>query len=274
MFRTATRIRKFSIQKEVVLQSLQGENSGIYLMTLNRPQSKNALGTFLMKEFRTHLDTLRHSKDCRVLIINSSVPNVFCAGADLKERASMTPEQVSLFVHGLRSAFTDLEELPMPTISAIDGFALGGGFELALATDIRIAGEDAKVGLPETNLAIIPGAGGTQRLPRLVGVSLAKELIFTGQIVDSEKAAKYGLVNKAVTGNSLPEAIKMAQSMLNKGPIALQMAKLAISRGSQVDLANGLAFEKTCYQQVIPTNDRLEGLAAFKEKRKPVFKGN
>jgi methylglutaconyl-CoA hydratase len=134
---------------------------------------------------------------------------------------------------------------------------------LALSADIRIAGEGAKIGLPETGLAIIPGAGGTQRLPRLIGVAKAKELIFTGAILDSQQSLHHGLVNRSVTGSSLAPAMELAESLLSKGPVALRMAKLAINHGSQLDLNNGLAFEKTCYSQVIPTEDRIEGLRSL-----------
>lgn len=172
----------------------------------------------------------------------------------------------------------------MPTISVIDGAALGGGLEMALATDIRIAGSEAKLGLPETKLAIIPGAGGTQRLPRLIGLSKAKELIFTGQVLGNTRAAELGLVNYAVQGSGYDKALEMAGSILSGGPVAIRMAKLALDKGSQLDLyalvthhshnsSSGLAFEQACYAQIIPTQDRLEGLAAFKEKRKPVYKG-
>ena len=171
----------------------------------------------------------------------------------------MSEAQVAEFVHNLRSSFNEFGDLPMPTIASIDGFALGGGFELALGADIRIAGEGAKVGLPEVGLAIIPGAGGTQKLPRLIGVAKAKELIFTGAILNSEESYQYGLVNKSVRGSSLPYAMDLAEKLLEKGPIALKMAKMAINHGSQMDLVNGLAFEKTCYSQIISTEDRIEG---------------
>lgn len=149
-------IRRLSTVRECSLEPLAGSQTGIYVLSLDRPGSKNALGLNLLNQFRTHLDTLAHSK-CRVLIIKSNCKGVFCSGADLKERAKMEPSQVSAFVHSLRTAFTDLQNLPMPTIAAIDGYALGGGLELALGADFRVAGQDAKLGFPETALAIIPG---------------------------------------------------------------------------------------------------------------------
>ncbi|KAJ3102921.1 hypothetical protein HDU96_009466 [Phlyctochytrium bullatum] len=185
----------------------------------------------------------------------------------------MSQPEVAAFVHGLRSAFSELETLPVPTISAIDGAALGGGLEVALATDIRVAGAGAKLGLPETRLAIIPGAGGTQRLPRIIGIPKAKELVFTARVLNAQDALSYGLVNYAVEGSAYEKAIALAREILPSGPVAVKMAKQAIDKGTQLDMASGLAFEQTCYAQVIPTEDRLEGLRAFKEKRTPVYKG-
>ena len=172
----------------------------------------------------------------------------------------------------------ELERLPMPVIAAIDGHALGGGLEMALACDLRVAAKEAKMGLVETKLAIIPGAGGTQRLPRLVGPALAKELIFTARVINGAQAQKIGLVNDAVDQNSngdgaFQRAVQIAQEIIPNGPIGVQMAKAAISKGIEVSLDSGLAFEGACYAQVVPTQDRLEGLKAFAEKRKPQYKG-
>ncbi|CAE7473915.1 auh [Symbiodinium sp. KB8] len=235
------------------------------MFTLNRPKSKNALGKAMMDEFRFALDTVRFDKDIRAVVLRSTVPRVFCAGADLKERAAMNPQEVAAFVYGLRAAFTGLAALPMPVIAAIHGAALGGGCELALAADLRVA---------DTGLAIIPGAGGTQRLPRLVGTAKAKELIFTGRRVNAEEAQGMGLVDYATPeGGAVGKALELASSMLNKGPVALRMAKAAIDSGMQADLATGMRVEEACYAQVIPTEDRIEGLTAFREKRAPVYKG-
>jgi methylglutaconyl-CoA hydratase len=181
---------------------------------------------------------------------------------------------VSAFVFGLRSAFSSLADLPVPSIAAIEGAALGGGLELALACDLRFAGSDALLGLPETGLAIIPGAVGTQRLPRVVGVARAKELIFTGRKLSAAQAAAIGLVNEAVpAGAALARALATAALICHNGPVAVRAAKVAIDRGMDGALAQGLAIEQACYAQVIPTKDRLEGLAAFREKRAPVYRG-
>lgn len=172
----------------------------------------------------------------------------------------------------------ELENLPMPTIAALDGVALGGGLEMALACDMRVAASTAKMGLVETRLAIIPGAGGTQRLPRLIGQSLAKELIFTARVLDGIEAHRLGIVNHVQEQNSngnaaYLKALALAKEILPQGPIALRAAKKAVSAGAQTDLDSALAIEELCYAQVIPTKDRLEGLKAFKEKRPPIYTG-
>lgn len=260
---------------EIRLERLSGNDTGIVLLGLDRPASKNALGRQLMAEFRQALADLRFDASARVVVLHSLVPGVFCAGADLKERAGMSPKETAAFVHGLRSAFTELEELPMPVIAALEGAAFGGGLELALAADLRVAGTSAKLGLVETALAIIPGAGGTQRLPRLIGASRAKELIFTARRIGAEEAGRLGLVDRlAPAGQALDAALALAREILPNGPVALRMAKLAVNQGLGLELGAGLAFEQACYAQVIPTKDRLEGLAAFREKRRPQYRGD
>ncbi|KAG0170260.1 hypothetical protein DFQ28_002213 [Apophysomyces sp. BC1034] len=260
--------------KEAYLEHLEGDSEGISVLKLNRPAAKNALSVKLLGEFRQALSEVRFSNQSRALIIQSVVDGVFCAGADLKERATMSPTQVTEFLYNLRQAYRELETLPIPTIAAIDGAALGGGLEMALACDMRVAGPRAKIGLPETRLAIIPGAGGTQRLPRLIGTAKAKELIFTAAVLDPKGAHEYGVVNHAVEDSAYNKAVSIAQSILPQGPIAIRMAKIAIDRGSHLDMDSGLEVEQSYYAQVIPTKDRLEGLEAFRAKRKPVYKGH
>ena len=166
--RPATAARALCSAPEFGVERLSGEHEGVAVFTMNRPASKNALGRLMMDQFRAALDDVRFDPTVRVVVVQSTVERVFCAGADLKERLTMEPPEVAAFVHGLRSAFTGLEQLPMPTIAAIEGAALGGGLELALACDFRVCGEAALIGLPETSLAIIPGAGGTQRVMRFL----------------------------------------------------------------------------------------------------------
>ncbi|OQR93306.1 enoyl-CoA hydratase/isomerase family [Thraustotheca clavata] len=272
--RVQHRVRSFSTASEFLVERLTGDYEGVALLTMTRPAARNALGKQMMKEMRAAMDSMRFDTSVRVVVVQSTVPRVFCAGADLKERMAMTPEEVAATVYGLRSAFTELEQLPMPTIAAIEGAALGGGLEMALACDFRIAGAKALLGTPETGLAILPGAGGTQRLPRLIGLSKAKELIFTSRKIDSITAERIGLVDYAVDENeALPKALELAKEILPNGPIGVRMAKEAITKGIQVDQTSGMAIERACYAQTIPTKDRLEGLQAFREKRKPVYKG-
>jgi len=259
---------------EIRVEHLQGPDAGIVLLGLDRPGAKNALGRQLLAEFREAVGMIGSDPAVRVVILHSLVPDVFCAGADLKERAEMSAEEAAVFVQGIRASFADLERLPMPVIAALEGAAFGGGLELALAADLRVAGAEAKMGLVETALAIIPGGGGTQRLPRLIGVARAKELIFTARRFGAEEAGRLGLVNRVVSAGQAQEAaLGLAREILPNGPIALRMAKQAVSQGLGMDLASGLALEEACYAQVIPTRDRLEGLAAFREKRKPQYKG-
>ncbi len=248
------------------------EDQGLVLLGLDRPGAKNALGRQLLGELEAALEALKGDATARVVVLHSRVEGVFCAGADLKERASMSQEEASAFVGRLRGAFTALERLPMPVIAAVEGAALGGGLELALACDLRVLGLAAKVGLPEVSLAIIPGAGGTQRLPRLVGRAKAKELIFTARRLGAREALDYGIADR-VTEGALAGALALAREILPHGPVALRAAKEAIDRGLDADRDRGLAIEGECYARVIPTRDRLEGLAAFREKRPPVYRG-
>lgn len=232
----------------------------------------------LVASLGTIVSDLAHDKSVRCVILRSLVPGVFCAGADLKERATLSPAEVSHFVTSLRALLCSIESLPMPVIGAIDGVALGGGLEMALACDMRTASCDAKMGLVETRLAIIPGAGGTQRLPRILSPALAKELIFTARVFNGSEAHEMGICNHAVAQNAAGDAayvraLAIAAEILPNGPIGVRMAKRAIDRGVQVDLGTGYAIEEACYAQVIPTQDRLEGLQAFAQKRKPVYKG-
>lgn len=277
---TWSRVRHFSSdpKDDLRVRYLDGEDSGIVVVGLNRPKAKNAISKNLVKMMFDTVEDLKKNNKVRSVILCSLVPGIFCAGADLKERAKMHQSEVGPFVSKARALITELGNLPMPIIAAIDGAALGGGLEMALACDIRIAANSAKMGLVETKLAIIPGAGGTQRLPRAVGVSLAKELIFAAKVVDGVEAYRLGLVNHSVEQNESGDgaylrALELAREINPQGPIAVRMAKLAINQGMEVDLSTGLAIEEACYSQVIPTKDRLEGLAAFREKRRPHFKG-
>ena len=259
------------MEEQAILTTIE---DGIATITLNRPKVMNSANFQLLHELDASLAGLRFDRAIRVVIITGAGEKAFCAGADLKERAGLTPEQVKEYIFTIRRLFDDVEQFPKPVIAAVNGIALGGGTELALASDIRIASETATLGLTETRLAIIPGAGGTQRLPRLVGKGKAKELIFTGRRVDAAEALAIGLVNQVEPAENLMAACRsMAAMICEAGPVAVEQAKYAINRGLETDLNTGLAIESNAYWICIPTEDRLEGLAAFREKRKPVYKG-
>ena len=253
---------------------LTEEKDGIAILTLNRPEVMNSFNLALLHSLKDEIEALKFNKNIRVVIITGSGQKAFCAGADLKERTTYTELQIKKFIYTIRNLFTDIESLNKPVIASLNGIALGGGTELALSCDIRMASVNASMGLTETRLAIIPGAGGTQRLPRLIGPGKAKELIFTGRRVDAQEALQIGLVNRICKPESLLEdCFKMAAMICETGPIAIEQAKYAINAGLETDLHTGLGIESNAYWITIPTEDRLEGLAAFKEKRKPVFKG-
>jgi len=265
-------------EQDLVVEYLEEDDHGIVVFGINRPKAMNALSKNLVKNLSSAIDAVKFDKNVRVLIIRSHAKGAFCAGADLKERAKMSPAEVGPFVSKGREIIGAWDKLPMPVIAAIDGVALGGGLEMALACDLRVASDNAKLGLTETRLAIIPGGGGTQRLPRLVGQGLAKELIYTARILSGKDAANIGLVNHCVDQNDAGDAaylrsLQLAREILPNGPVGVAMAKMAINKGSEVDLASGLSFEEAAYAQVIPTKDRIEALTAFREKRKPVFRG-
>ena len=253
---------------------LTAEQDGVVTLTLNRPKVMNCLNFELLHALKQQVDAIRFKPEVRVIIITAAGEKAFCAGADLKERATLTPLQVKEYIFTIRDLFATIENLNKPVIAAVNGIALGGGTELALASDIRIASTNASMGLTETRLAIIPGAGGTQRLPRLVGKGKAKELIFTGRRVGAEEALDIGLVNSICEPEKLlDECNEMAAMICETGPVAIEQAKYAINYGLETDLNTGMAIESNAYWVCIPTKDRLEGLAAFKEKRKPVYKG-
>lgn len=263
------------IEAEAFLEEAPN-HQGVSFLSFNRPKAKNAISLRLLKEFRECLDTVHFDKTVRVLIIRSTTPNSFCAGADLAERRTMSQLQVDKFLADLRATLGKLENLPMPTIAAIDGPALGGGLELGLACDLRIAGHDVtKIGLPETKLGIIPGAGGTQRLTRLLGLSKAKDLIFTGRALNAADALEIGVVDYVSKPGTtaVDRALELADQISANAPLALRAAKQAISRAPELALEPGLDFERASYEVLLSSKDRLEALQAFTEKRPPVFKG-
>lgn len=255
-----------------VLCGLAKQEAGLRILSLQHPLKKNALSSLLIEQMQQSITEISKDPDSRTVILHSTVPNVFCAGADLKERAQMTPSEVKVFVNKLQQTFNMLEDLDIPTIACIDGFALGGGLEMALACDIRVGGFSAKVGLVETSIAVIPGAGGTYRLPRVVGLSKAKEMVFTAGIYEAKKALEFGIFSQ-IDEKPFDKAVEIAGNIGKNGPLAVKMAKRALDLGFNKERSTAMSIEALCYAQIVNTEDRLEALQAFKEKRKPQFKG-
>lgn len=254
---------------ETILMEQEGP---IGILKLNRPQALNAINSKLASELISVLDEIEKERTLKVLIVTGAGEKAFMAGADILEMEKLSAYGAREFGNLTRKPSEKLANLDRPVIAAINGFALGGGCELALACDIRIASEKAKLGLPETGLGIMPGMGGTQRLPRLVGPSKAKQLIFTGEILDAKRALEIGLVDKVVVHEQLmEEAKKLATAMVGKPRVALALAKSAINKGLNLDLPSGLSYEVECFAQCFATQDQKEGMRAFSEKRKPIY---
>ncbi|XP_060840579.1 methylglutaconyl-CoA hydratase, mitochondrial [Rhopalosiphum padi] len=266
-------------QELVNVKRLTNDDKGIVIIGLNRPGSKNAINKHMVDQLLNTFRQLYNDNETKAVIFRSLVNGIFCAGADLKERLKLPSSDVGKRVSDIRNLANVIENLPVPVIAAVDGAALGGGFELALSCDFIVCGSNSIFGLVETRLGIIPGAGGTQRLARAIGGSLAKELIYTARLFNAQQALQYGAVNRVSEQNEKGTsayncALQIAREILPNGPLAVRMAKKAISHGQQVDINNGCAIEEFCYSQIIPTKDRMEGLLAFVEKRKPNYTGS
>ncbi|KAI9707647.1 MAG: hypothetical protein M1836_000608 [Candelina mexicana] len=254
----------------------------IRVLSLNRPNARNAISRQLLRDLRHHIRILSEEEGkgpTRVLILASEVDSCFCAGADLKERAGFSEQETKEFLISLRTTFAELSSLPIPTITALSSIAFGGGLELALTTHLRVFASTAVISLPETRLGIIPGAGGTYRLPALIGLNRARDLILTGRRVAGPEAYFLGVCNRLVDVSSeeaavegkaraqvLDEAFRLAREICEGAPLAVRAALKAV-QGPMADM------EHSCYEEVVLTEDRNEALRAFREKRKPVFKG-
>ena len=265
--------------EDVEVEHLTGENLGTVTITLNRDRARNALNRQMVAKLQQILGDLAKEAGLRAVVLRSGVSGVFCAGADLKERRGMEEQEVIEFLRDLKTVVTSLEELPVPVVAAMDGAALGGGLELALGCDLRVAAQGVPLGLPEVLLGVIPGCGGTQRLARLIGVGRAAQMVFTGKPVLAEEAERWGLVNYCVEQNqsgsaAYDQALCVARMMYATAPVALGMAKVALREGAKVGgLDEALQVEEACYQALLHTRDRREGLEAFLAKRKPAFLG-
>jgi enoyl-CoA hydratase len=250
------------------------KKDGVGKITINRPKVLNALNAATMDELRSVLLELRHDDSVRVVIVTGSGEKAFVAGADIKEFVGLSPEAARHLSLSGQHIFRLLEKLGKPTIAAINGFALGGGCELAMACTIRVASENAKLGQPELNLGLIPGYGGTQRLSRLVGKGIAMELILSGRFVNAKEALEIGLVNKVTSYEELmPTCEEMAKVLLSKPSLAIRYAMEAIDDGSQVSLDEGSRTEANMFGLCFSTEDMKEGVGAFLEKREPKFTG-
>ena len=243
-------------------------------VTINRPQALNALNHASLLELKATFESLREEKDVQVVVVTGSGGKAFVAGADIKELMSLDPLDAKKTSELGQSVFNLIERYPKPVIAAIDGFCLGGGCELALACHIRIASEKAKFGQPELKLGLIPGYGGTQRLPRLVGKGRALELILTGEMIAAHRAYEIGLVNCVVETDQLTQTCQaLAEKIIQNGPLAVQYTIEAVNTGLEMPLTEGLALESILFGLCSATEDMKEGTRAFVEKRKAVFKG-
>lgn len=242
------------------------------VLRMNRPEAMNALSRGLLEALWIEVETVAVRREVRAVILAGG-HKAFCAGADLKERSTMNPTEVRAFLRRIRGIMDLVERLPMPTIAAVDGVAFGGGCELALACDLRVLAQTAVIGLTECALGIIPGAGGTQRLPRLIGPAKAKELIFTARRLSANDALQVGLANHVVEGSAVDRALALAQEIARCAPIAVEAAKAAIDGGLSTGISEGLLLETRCYELTLTTADRAEALAAFSAKRAPKFIG-
>lgn len=250
---------------------------GIAVVTMNRPERLNALSFRMMAELSDALLVrVRSDATARAVVLTGAGSKAFCAGADIKERAAARPTAVETFedLQGTIDLFNGIENLDKPVIAAINGYAMGGGLELALCCDIRVAARHARLGLPELKLGALPAAGGTQRLPRLIGASKAKELLFTGDPVTAEEALRLGLVNQVSDeSGSLAMALAIATKAVQLAPLSLMYAKRAVNRGLQVGIEAGLEYERYAASLLMDTQDRREGMQAFVEKRPARFQG-
>jgi len=246
---------------------------GVGILTMNRPKALNALNTETLGELSVLLDEIAKDESVKVVIITGAERS-FVAGADITEMLHFTSAQGREFGRLGQSVFNKIEKMPKPVIAAINGFALGGGCELSMSCDIRIASEKAKFGQPEVGLGILPGFAGTQRLPRLVGRGKAKEILFTGEVFDAKEALSIGLVEKVVPPEELMEAaMTMAKKIMKNAPYAVRLCKDAVNTGLDVDLDAGQEYEATLFGVTCATDDKKEGMSAFVEKRKPNFTG-
>ncbi|MEV7612401.1 enoyl-CoA hydratase-related protein [Streptomyces sp. NPDC089799] len=266
--------QRFGEFVEVRRHGGSGGATGVVELVLDRPKAMNAVSTEMARSIGAACAALAADPEARVVVLTSTHERAFCVGADLKERNSLSDAELVAQRPTTRGAYGGVLELPMPTIAAVHGFALGGGFELALACDLIVADETAVVGLPEVSVGVIPGGGGTQLLPRRVGAARAAELIFTARRVEGPDALALGLVDELVgAGRDRERALELAGTIAANSPVGLRAAKKALRLGHGMDLTAGLEIEDAAWRTVAFSGDRAEGVAAFNEKRKPNWPG-
>ncbi len=257
-------------ESQYIQLELQGR---VALVTINHPPV-NSLSPGVIAELDTVLKSIEANDDIGAVVLTGAGPKIFVAGADIKAMSAMNSTQAEELAHNGQSTLNRLEDMPKLTICAINGLALGGGLELAMACDMRICAEHAKMGQPEINLGIIPGFGGTQRLPRIVGVGRAMQMLITGDPIDAQTALAWGLVNAVWPGDQLVErALELARNAAAKAPVAVKLIQQAVYQGIDKPLQLGLHCEINSFRQVFETEDKSEGISAFLEKRAPQFKG-
>ncbi len=250
------------------------KSDGIATLTIDRPEVLNALNSDVIRELTDVFIRISIDEEVRAVILTGAGPKAFVAGADISEMVNYSAADGVRFASNGQGLLNIIESCPKPVIAAVNGFALGGGMEIAMACDFIYASEKAKFGQPEINLGINPGFGGTQRLPRIVGKSMAKELVLTGKIIDAAEAMRIGLVNKVFEPDALmDQAKKTAAKMASKGSIALRLCKECVDQGLNVDLQSGLVIERNAFGILCATEDKKEGMSAFLEKRTPNFSG-
>jgi enoyl-CoA hydratase len=250
------------------------KSEGIATITLNRPEALNAFSKEVIEEIMHALEDVKNDENVRVVVLTGAGEKAFSAGADIKAMIGMTALKArELSLMGERLCLS-LENLEKPVIAALNGYALGGGLEVAMSCDLRIASENARVGQTEINIGLIPGWGGTQRLTRLIGRTKAKELVFTGRMIDAKTAEQLGIVNMVVPADKFRETVRQfALELASKAPVAIRVAKALINKGADISLDSALALEREGFAVVASTEDLKEGVSAFTEKRKPAFKG-
>ncbi len=245
---------------------------GVALLRVDRPQQLNALNQATLVELESALSALAQDASVRVIVLTGAGDKAFVAGADIKEMVGLDPLGAAAFARQGQQVLTQIAALPKPVIAAVNGYALGGGFELALACDFIYAAEGAKFGLPETTLGVMPGFGGTQKLSRLVGTNIAKELIFTGMMISAGRAAELGIVNRVVAAAELLDvALQTGKAIVANGGVGVALAKEAISKGADMPLGEALAYEGNLFALLFATEDQKEGMSAFVEKRRAAF---